>query len=72
MDLSPKLSPTRAATLWVIYVLLFNLASGLAAGVLALVFQLLGLEFTEVLYAAVYGVTGFMAYLLGRSVLQGR
>jgi hypothetical protein len=72
MNTTQQLTPTRAATLWVIYVILFNLAGGLAAGVLALLFQLVGLDFTEVLYAAVYAVTGYMAYLLARGVLQGK
>lgn len=72
MNASQQLSLIRAVTLWVIYVILFNLAGGLAAGVLALLFGLLAIPFTEVLYAAVYAVTGYMAYLLARGVLQGR
>jgi len=70
--LNTHMAPGRAITLWITYVVLFNLAGGVAAGVLALVFQLIGVDFTEVLYAAVYAVTGFMAYLLGRNVLEGR
>lgn len=62
----------RALALWAAYVIIFNVAGGIAAGVLALVFQAIGLEFTEVLYAAVYAVTGFMGYRLGRSVMEGR
>lgn len=66
------MKPRRAVTLWVAYVILFNLAGGLAAGVLTLVFQLMGIDFTDVLYAAVYAVSGYVAYLLARSVLEDR
>jgi hypothetical protein len=58
--------------LWVVYVLIFNLAGGLAAGVLALVFFLITGGLSDVLYAAVYAVSGFMAYRLARTVREGR
>jgi hypothetical protein len=64
------MKPKRAVSLWVIYVIIFNLAGGLAAGVLTLVFQLIGIAFTDVLYAAVYAVSGYVAYLLARGVLE--
>jgi hypothetical protein len=70
---TPTLSLGRAAGLWVAYVFIFNIAGGLAAGVLRLVFEAVAAgSFTEVLYAAVYGVTGFMAYRLARTLLEGK
>lgn len=62
----------RAVALWIAYVLIFNLAGGLAAGVLALVYDLGGADFADVLYAAVYAVTGFMAYRLACGVMETR
>lgn len=66
------LSPQRAALRWLVYVLLFNLAGGLAAGTLALVFLLAGSAIPQVLYAAVYVVTGYMAYQQAREVHERR
>lgn len=61
----------RAVTLWIVYVVLFNVAGGLAAGVLALVVDLLSAGFSEMLYAAVYAVTGFIGYRLAKKVIEG-
>lgn len=61
----------RAVTLWIVYVVIFNLAGGLAAGVLALVVEVLGGGFSQMLYAAVYAVTGFIGYRLAKKVVEG-
>ncbi|MEL7168151.1 MAG: hypothetical protein AAFN13_02635 [Bacteroidota bacterium] len=65
-----KLTPGRAVGLWIAYVLIFAIAGGLAAGVLALVYDAVIDNFDNTLYAIVYGVTGFMAYRLARSVME--
>jgi hypothetical protein len=68
----PRLSPARALLLWIGYVVLFAIAGGLAAGVLALLYEAVESEFADMLYAVVYGVTGYVAVQLARRVFEDR
>ena len=68
----PRLSPVRAVVLWIGYVVLFAIAGGLAAGVLALLYEVVETEFADLLYAVVYGVTGYFAVQLARRVVEER
>ena len=60
--------PARAVLLWAGYVVLFAAAGGLAAGLIALAYELVETEFADVVYAA----TGFIAVQLARRVVEER
>jgi hypothetical protein len=71
-----RLSIGRALGLFVLYVFVFALGGGIGAGVPALLFELIteqdlarGDHF--MLYAIMFGVTGFIAYRLAQRVVEG-
>lgn len=65
----PPLSATRAIVLWIIYAVVFAVAGGLGAGIPALLFEAVtGDPYDEVLYAIMFGVTGYIGYRLARNV----
>lgn len=67
------LSVGRAIGLYVIYLVAFVFGGGLGAGLPTLAFEGItgrGYE-TEVLYAVMFGVTGFIAYRLAQRVAEG-
>ena len=68
----PRLSAARAAVLWVIYAVAFAVAGGIGAGVPALLFEAVtGEPYDDVLYAIMFGVTGYVAYRLAQRVAEG-
>jgi hypothetical protein len=65
-------SALSAAGLWVVYVLVFAIAGGLATGIMAWAFELIVAEpFNDAFYSVCFGVTGFIAYRLARDVVEG-
>ena len=56
--------------LWAGYVVLFAAAGGTAAGLIALAYELVETEFADVVYAATYAVTGYVAVQLARRVVE--
>ena len=68
----PRLSPTRALVLWIVYAVVFAVAGGIGAGVPALLVDLVaGEAYDDTLYAIMFGVTGFIAYRLAQRVAAG-
>ena len=67
-----RLSPARALVLWIGYVVLFAAAGGMAAGLIALAYETVETEFADVVYAATYAVTGYIAVQLARRVVEER
>lgn len=68
-DIDPRLSVARAATLWLIYAVVFAVAGGLGAGIPAFLFELVtGNPYDNTLYAIMFAVTGYIAYRLARHV----
>lgn len=62
----------RAMLLYVVYTLVFAVGGGLAAGIMALVFQGISGEGTvEQVYAIAFGVCGYIAYRLAHRVAEG-
>ncbi|MGB3543930.1 hypothetical protein [Rubrivirga sp.] len=63
----------RAVGLFVLYTVVFAIGGGLAAGIMAFVFEaVVGLENTDsTVYAITFGVTGFIAYRLAQRVAEG-
>lgn len=54
---------SRAFLNWLVYVGIFLLFGGLGAGVITLLYQgIIGEPFSEVLYAVIFGGSGFIAY----------
>ena len=70
---SPRpITPVRALVLYVVYTVVFALGGGLAAGIMALVFDAASPEGTDpAVYAITFGVTGFIAYRLAQRVAEG-
>lgn len=67
------LTAGRAAGLYVAYTLAFAIGGGLAAGIMALVFeQVSGAATAEQVYAISFGVCGWIAYRLAVRVAEGR
>lgn len=65
-------TPARAVVLFVVYTVAFALGGGLAAGIMALVFDAFASEsYTPEVYAVTFGVTGFIAYRLAQRVAEG-
>ena len=65
-------TPVRALVLFVAYAVVFALGGGLAAGIMALVFEALSPEaYDSTVYAVTFGVTGFIAYRLAQRVAEG-
>ena len=62
----------RALVLFVVYTVVFAVGGGLAAGIMAFVFDAVASEpYDPMLYAITFGVTGFIAYRLARRVAEG-
>lgn len=65
-------TPVRALTLFVIYTVAFAVGGGLAAGLMALVFDAVSSgSYDPNVYAITFGVTGFIAYKLAQRVAEG-
>ena len=72
MNTLPRLTPVRAIVLFVIYTVCFAVGGGLAAGIMAFVFEAVSSEpYDPNVYAITFGVTGFIAYRLARRVAEG-
>ena len=68
----PPLGAARALVLFVVYTVVFALGGGLAAGIMAFVFDAVATEpYDPMLYAITFGVTGFIAYRLAQRVAEG-
>ncbi len=66
------ISPVRAFVLYVVYTVVFALGGGLAAGIMALVFEALSPQGSDpTVYAITFGVSGFIAYRLAQRVAEG-
>jgi hypothetical protein len=70
------MSVGRAVGLFVLYVFVFAAGGGLGAGVPSLLFELVTGEDLQrgdhfMLYAIMFGVTGFIAYRLAQRVVEG-
>ncbi len=62
----------RALGLFVLYTVAFALGGGLAAGIMAVVFNTVAKgSYDSNLYALTFGVTGFIAYKLAQRVAEG-
>ena len=62
----------RALVLFVVYTVAFALGGGLAAGIMAFVFETVSTEgYDPTVYAITFGVTGFIAYRLAQRVAEG-
>ena len=62
----------RAAVLFVVYTVVFALGGGVAAGIMAFVFEAVSTEgYDATVYAITFGVTGFIAYKLAQRVAEG-
>ncbi|MAQ95027.1 hypothetical protein B1759_11255 [Rubrivirga sp. SAORIC476] len=65
-------TPVRALVLFVVYTVAFALGGGLAAGIMAFVFEAVSTEgYDPTVYAITFGVTGFIAYRLAQRVAEG-
>ena len=65
-------TPVRALVLFVVYTVAFALGGGLAAGIMAFVFEAVSAEgYDPTVYAITFGVTGFIAYRLAQRVAEG-
>ena len=68
----PPLGATRALVLFVVYTVVFAVGGGLAAGIMAFVFEAVATEpYDPMVYAITFGVTGFIAYRLAQRVAEG-
>ncbi|MEO0558570.1 MAG: hypothetical protein AAF170_10355 [Bacteroidota bacterium] len=66
------LTPVRAIVLYVVYTVVFALGGGLAAGIMALVFDAVSPDGSDpAVYAITFGVTGYIAYRLAQRVAEG-
>ena len=62
----------RALVLFVIYSVAFAVGGGIGAGIPALLYELVATgEPDPVLYAIMFGATGYIAYRLARRVAEG-
>ena len=62
----------RALVLFVVYTVVFAVGGGLAAGIMAFVFEAFASEgYDATVYAITFGVTGFIAYKLAQRVAEG-
>ncbi len=67
------LSAGRAVVLFVVYTLVFAIGGGLAAGIMAFVFESLSGDASAAqVYAISFGVCGWIAYRLAHRVAEGR
>ena len=70
------LSATRALVLYLVYVVAFILGGGIGAGVTGWVFNAvtggdINTDQNFILYAIMFGVTGWIAYKLAQRVMEG-
>ncbi|HLT46100.1 MAG TPA: hypothetical protein VK002_02625 [Rubricoccaceae bacterium] len=70
------LTPARALVLYVVYVLAFVFGGGLGAGIPGWIFNAATGEDIDsdpnfILYAIMFGVTGWIAYKLAQRVMEG-
>ena len=75
-DIQPAPRPVtagRALVLFVVYTVVFAVGGGLAAGIMAFVFEAVSGSggYDDVVYAITFGVTGFIAYRLAQRVAEG-
>ena len=61
----------RALVLFVVYTVVFAIGGGLAAGIMAFVFEAVADGYDPTVYAITFGVTGFIAYRLAQRVAEG-
>lgn len=62
----------RALVLFVVYTVVFSVGGGLGAGIPAFLYEAVtGTGFDDVVYAIMFGVTGYIAYRLARRVAEG-
>ncbi|WP_412062669.1 hypothetical protein [Rubrivirga sp. IMCC45206] len=62
----------RAVGLFVLYTVVFAVGGGLAAGIMAFVFEAVSAEaYDPTVYGITFGVTGFIAYRLAQRVAEG-
>ena len=62
----------RALVLFVVYTVAFAVGGGLAAGIMAFVFEAVAAEgYDPTVYGITFGVTGFIAYRLAQRVAEG-
>ena len=67
----PALGAARALVLFVVYTIVFAVGGGLAAGIMAFVFEAVATEpYDPMVYAITFGVTGFIAYRLAQRVAE--
>lgn len=62
----------QALGLWVGFVLVFLLFGGLGAGITSLLYEAVLGEFSDVLYAVVFGAHGYIAFQLLLRALERR
>ena len=66
------LTTGRALALFVVYAVAFAVGGGLGAGIPAFLYEAVtGTAFDDVVYAIMFGVTGFIAYRLAQRVAEG-
>ena len=71
-DAAASLTPVRALILFIVYSVVFAIGGGLAAGIMAFVFEAIAQDgYDPNVYAITFGVTGFIAYRLARRVAEG-
>lgn len=62
----------RALVLFVLYTVAFAVGGGIGAGIPAFLFETVtGTGFDDVVYAIMFGVTGYIAYRLAQRVAEG-
>ena len=62
----------RAVVLFVLYTVVFAVGGGVAAGIMAFVWNAFGPQETDsVVYAITFGISGFIAYKLAQRVAEG-
>ena len=62
----------RAVGLFILYTVVFAIGGGLAAGIMAFVFEAVSPEsYDPTVYAITFGVTGYIAYRLAQRVAEG-
>ena len=65
-------SAGKAAVLFVVYTVVFAVGGGVAAGIMAFVFEAVASEgYDSTVYGITFGVTGFIAYKLAQRVAEG-
>lgn len=68
----PAVTASRAFVLYVLYAVVFAVGGGVGAGIPAFLFEVVtGDSYDDVLYAIMFGVTGFIAYRLAQRVAEG-